>query len=142
MNIVKLLLLLAVIGAGYHQWGRHKDAQAFASEAQGGSNGFVSVLMPSGARSGVVLVLAPENCPSEDAQRAASLADRLESLGIPVQRSNHFSSEVSNPTADQRDRLNRAVAVINGEVPAVFVNGMAKSNPSLEEVVAQYKGAK
>ena len=30
---------------------------------------------------------------------------------------------------------------MNGELPIVLVNGKAKSNPTLEEVIAEYKAA-
>lgn len=150
MNIVKVMLLLAAGGAAYHHWHKPDVAQdtdgatvnarvsatanAMAHEA---SRGFVPAAMPSGFRHGVVVVLAPENCPSEDAQRAASLASDLERKGIRVQRSSSFSAEATNPTAQQRERLNRSVAILNGPIPAVFVNGMGKSNPSVDDVVAQ-----
>jgi hypothetical protein len=33
----------------------------------------------------------------------------------------------------------RVMSVMNSPLPIVFVRGKAKSNPSLEEVVAEYK---
>jgi hypothetical protein len=36
---------------------------------------------------------------------------------------------------------NRVTSVMNGELPIVFVHGKAKSNPTLDEVAAEYRGA-
>jgi hypothetical protein len=33
----------------------------------------------------------------------------------------------------------RAVAILNGEIPAVFINGVGKANPSAEEVLAEFE---
>jgi hypothetical protein len=35
------------------------------------------------------------------------------------------------------DRIN---GIMNGPLPAVFVNGRAKSNPSADEVASEFKG--
>jgi hypothetical protein len=35
--------------------------------------------------------------------------------------------------------MERAVDVLKGEIPAVFINGMGKSNPTAEEVAAEYQ---
>ena len=35
--------------------------------------------------------------------------------------------------------VRRHNAVMNGEVPIVFVNGRVKANPDLDEVVAEYE---
>jgi hypothetical protein len=141
VNILKLLLFVAVVAGGYHQWNKNKQAQAAAqSEASSSSsvsaNGFISVAMPGGSKPGVVMIFAPENCPSDAAQRADHLAERLSGMGIPVQRSSHYSSSTTNATDEDRARLDRALTVLNGEIPAVFINGMGKANPSAEDVAA------
>jgi hypothetical protein len=95
--------------------------------------------MPDGARPNTVIILAPENCPSEAAQRADSLASRLTEAGISNIRSSSYSTNIADPTKDQQAAVERAVKVLNGEVPAVFVNGMAKANPSFDDVVSEYR---
>jgi hypothetical protein len=37
--------------------------------------------------------------------------------------------------------VRRHNAVMNGEVPIVFVNGRVKANPSVDDVVAEYGAA-
>ncbi|HBZ98339.1 MAG TPA: hypothetical protein DEO97_02980, partial [Pseudomonas sp.] len=77
--------------------------------------------------------------PSDAARRADELAAGLTRMGIAVQRSSHFSTETTNPSAEQQAQLQRTVAVLNGGIPAVFFNGMGKANPTLDEVVAQVR---
>lgn len=148
MRIVTLLLLAGLAGGAYYQWNKREAASAAASTEGSGHpaapspSGFVSVAMPGGAKPGTVLVFAPENCPSEDAQRANDLVDRLGRRGIPAQLSSHFQSATTNPTAEDQARMERTVRVLNGEIPAVFVNGMGKANPSYEDVLAELGMAK
>jgi hypothetical protein len=61
-------------------------------------------------------------------------------MGIPVRRSNHYSATINN--RDQVPLLTRTNAVLTGEVPIVIVNGMAKANPTVDEVAAELRRAK
>lgn len=135
MKIIRLLILAGVVGLGYHWWQGRGDAPYPQGESR---SGFIPVLMPAGAEPDRVLILAPINCPSEDAQRADELAAQLTRMGIPNTRSSSYSLAVDNPTREQKERMDRAVVVMNSEIPAVFVNGMAKANPTAEEVAAEY----
>jgi hypothetical protein len=144
-----LLIVLGAAGFVFQWWkghaGReHHGARAIAMTQstdgrQASANGFIDAAMPDGAKPGTVLVFAPVNCPSEAAQRADALAEQLTRLGIPTVRSSSYSASVTSPSAEQRERVERAVSVIQGEIPAVFINGMAKANPSVDEVVAEYE---
>lgn len=136
MSFMRLLFLLAVAGLAFHWWQSRQTAASLAAAAS--PNGFVVAAMPDGASFRTVVVLAPQNCPSDGARRADALAADLEGRHIPVLRLDHYSVNSENPSEERRAEIDRAVQVLNGEVPAVFVNGMAKSNPSLDEVVAEY----
>jgi len=103
------------------------------------ANGFIPATMPAGANTNTVMILAPLNCPSEGAQRAILLEAQLTHLGIPNVRTSHYSINIKNPTQEQQDAVQRALNVLNGEIPAVFINGMAKSNPTIDEVVSEYR---
>jgi hypothetical protein len=139
MGFARLLVFLAAIGFAYHWW-NHREAAASATVAEESSpNGFVQAAMPDGVSPNTVVILAPLNCPSDGAQRADNLARALEGQRIPVARSSHYSARSEGFDAERKASLDRAVAVLNGEIPAVFVNGMAKSNPSADEVVAEYR---
>jgi hypothetical protein len=95
--------------------------------------------MPEGLQRNKVLILAPLNCPSSGAKRADALADRLTQMGIPYERGNSYLLHTSAMTTEQQFRLKHTTDVLGGEVPAVFVNGMGKSNPSADEVAAVYR---
>lgn len=130
------LIVGVLVGAGYFWWnGRGNDL----ADAEKSPNGFVAAVMPDGVPPDTVVILAPVNCPSDAAQRADALAAELGSKGIRTIRSSSYSSEIAEPTDAQQAGLERAVAVMNGTIPAVFVNGMAKANPTAADVVAEYR---
>ena len=81
----------------------------------------------------------PRNCPSEQAQRTETLIRELARAGIPVVRGDAFSFDVAEPTPEQMAGIDRAVDVFKRGAPAVFVNGMAMSNPSAAQTVAEYR---
>ena len=134
-----LLILMLVCGLyGAHQWWQTRDeARAAAFDA----TTFVAVEMPGGVQRNTVLVLAPPNCPSEQAQRTEALIRELGRAGIPVKRDSGFAFDVENPTPEQMQGIDRAVAVFKRGAPAVFVNGLAMSNPSAEQTIAAYRGS-
>lgn len=139
MNFVKWLLVAGVLGLSWQWWQRHEAAQLEAVLGQPSPGGFLRTAMPEEARHGTVLVLAPVNCPSEAAQRADALARELEGMGIPVQRLNHFSIDGTYSNDEQKLALEHTNKVFQGEIPAVFVNGMGKANPTADEVADEYR---
>ena len=64
------------------------------------------------------------------------MAVKLRKMGIPIQRTNNFS--ISSLTAQQMPLLRRTNAVMGGPIPVVLVNGMAKNNPTVDEVALEY----
>ena len=139
MRLLKLLLLVACLYGAYHWWnGRTADtAKDMASP-----NGFVSVVMPDGAALNTVLILAAPNCPSDQSQHAEALAQDLTEQGIPVARGDSISFDIENPTAEQIAGADRAIAVFKEGAPAVFINGMAMSNPTAAQAAAEYRRTK
>jgi len=136
MRVFTLILLVAGLAGGYHWW-HGRSAQAATSA--GNANGFVAVQMPDGANRNVVLVLAPRNCPSAQAQRAEALVAGLEQQGIPVVKGDSMSFDIENPTSEQQAGVERAVAVFNEGAPAVFIDGMAMSNPTTAQAASEYR---
>jgi hypothetical protein len=136
MNIAKLLLILAVAG-GYHYWKTHNEGAtpAGADASITSENGFVALPPMEGGNTDAVMVVAAENCPHEDAQRADGLAQALSEQGIPVVRTHN----VSFNQIGSSEEAGRITSIMNGRLPVVFVRGRAKSNPALEEVIAEYK---
>jgi hypothetical protein len=108
--------------------------------ASADSNGFVPVATPAGAAPDVAVILAALNCPSAQAKRADFMSKQLSQMGIPNQRANNYA--VSSITRAQMPLLKQTSAVLSGEIPIVTINGMAKANPSVDEVVAEYRRGK
>lgn len=141
MNFIKLLVILGIAGAGYHYWKQHHDGHsstAAVEAAMTSENGFVAMPSVEGQSTDAVLVVAAENCPHEDAQRADSLAADLSRKGVPVVRTHTINFNLPGPDSAVVDRIN---SVMTGSLPIVFVHGRAKPNPTLEEVVDEYQNA-
>jgi len=138
MSMFRALVVLSFVGASYGMWSHHRaSAHRVDARATGGPGEFVVLPPVEGQRAQIVFVVAAENCPHEAAQRADHLAQALASRGIPVQRTHEVRFRfTSRPDAATVDRIS---AVMNGPLPVVFINGRAKSNPSLDEVDAQYR---
>ena len=137
MKLLKVLMILALVFGAHSVW-KHPELWS----AQGGraeARAFIDAAMPQGAPPDTVVILAPRNCPSEAAQRADNLARELARMGIPHVRQNEYSAHFVDATPEQEAALQRAVAVLQGEIPAVFVNGRAKANPKAEEVAAEFQ---
>lgn len=139
MRLLKIVLLFAVLFGAYRWWDGNRKIDLDGMANQGG---FVPVQMPDGAPPHAVLVLAPPNCPSEEARRAEALVQHLTEQGIPVTKGSSMSFEIVNPTDEQRAGVERAVAVFNRGAPAVFIDGMAMSNPTPAQAVAEYRRKK
>ena len=122
MSLLRVLLVAGIAGGVYHQATKPRAPAANPAAA-----------MPATSN---VVVVAAENCPKEDAQRADHLAAELTRQGIPVMRTLSVSFTITEPDSGLPGRLN---AIMNGPLPAVFIDDRAKSNPSLAEVVAEFK---
>lgn len=140
MKLIRLLIVLAIAGFAYQSWTRHHAGgdSAGGGQSSASARGFVALPPITGASPAAVAIVAAENCPEEAAQRADRLADGLARQGVPVARLHNVSFEI--PDSDPAI-ANRVMAVMNSELPIVFVRGRAKSNPSLEEVAAEYRAA-
>ena len=134
MNLLKIILAITLAFGAYKYWHGHQVAKATREATN--ANGFVAVPPVQGAAEDTVLVVAAENCPHEDAQRSDRLAQDLARRGIPVRRTHNVGFAFTSVEGDTMDRLN---TVMQGPLPIVFVNGRAKGNPSLDEVLDEVK---
>lgn len=137
MSLLKILALIAIAGLSYDLWQKHEAEKDLAENTS--ANGFVAIPMPSDVSDREVLVIAAENCPKEDSRRADELAGQLSRLDIPVSRTHSVNFTFSNPDSRVIGRVNK---VMRGKLPIVFIHGKAKANPTLEEVVAEYRNTK
>jgi hypothetical protein len=137
MSVGKVLIAFALAGLAWLGWQRHNEhLGAAASAAITDSLGFITLVPPDGTSPAKVLIVAAQNCPKEGARRAENLAQQLAALTIPHSR---LSRVAFTPPADDPSFAGRLNTIMNSEVPLVFVNGKVKSNPDLEEVVAEYE---
>ncbi|MEJ2454514.1 MAG: hypothetical protein P8103_10190 [Candidatus Thiodiazotropha sp.] len=133
----KVLIIILLVGGAYHFWNKYNADKL--SHATPSPNGFVEVIMPSGTTSHKVYILAPQNCPKEAGQRADALERELKRRGVPVERSSKGSVSARNISEEEKSKFSNTVEILNGTIPAVFVNGMAKTNPDIEEIIAEYR---
>lgn len=137
MNLFKLLIVVAIAAGGYYHWRQSRQSELLAGSTSS-DHGFVSLPPVQGQSPAAVLVVAAEDCPHEDAQRADRLAEDLSRNGVPVLRTHHAGFTLTGADGNQLERIN---AVMNGLLPIVFVRGRARANPLLNEVLAEFKGA-
>lgn len=138
MRPVHVLIIVAVGFLAYNQWAGDPGFEELAAES-GTDNGFIPALMLDGAEPDTVYIMTPKNCPSEAAQRATRLAKQLGERGIPNVRRDHFRAAVTDPTDREMKLLDHTTAIIDGEIPAVFVNDMGSVNPSAQEVISEFE---
>jgi len=133
-----LLIAALSMGAAYGLWTSHERTVAERGLLPfQDTNGFVPVQTPPGTPPDQVIILAALNCPSAAAQRADTMAERLTQMGIPNTRANHYSASITD--RDQLPLLQRTSVVMDGEIPIVIVNGMAKANPTVDEVASEFR---
>jgi hypothetical protein len=130
-----LLLIALILYGGHYSYKNYGNAIPGFSDS---NVGFVEVVMPAGKKNGKVYIMAPINCPKDAGIRADSLERSLRDLGIPVERSSSGKFSSTENSSEYQKKFKRVVNIINGEVPAVFISGTAKANPTLDEVIAQY----
>jgi hypothetical protein len=138
MSFGKWLLLAALLVAAPQLWKMHErsvvNRKLLPLED---TNGFVPVQTPAGTAPNTVLILAAVNCPSAAAQRADTMAKQLSDMHIPSSRANSYSLAITR--REQLPLLQQTSLVLGGEIPVVIVNGMAKANPTVDEVASEYR---
>jgi hypothetical protein len=139
--LLKLMIVLAIIGGVHHWWVGRGGLEGMTADttAKGGS-AFIEVWPPDDFPSHSVVIMTPENCPSDAAQRAESLYAQLEQAGVPVEKRSSF--ELSAPGDSGEDvhaKFDATMKVANGAVPVVFIGSEGASNPNFNDVLAEYR---
>jgi len=139
MGKVQIAIVAAIAWVAWLAWHKHLDrVEAASLAAITDERGFLELAPPTGFSTNQVLIVAAQNCPREGAVRADKLAREMAEQGIPYVRSSSIAFTPPDP-ADIDRFVERHNKVMNSEVPIVFVNGKVKSNPSLDEVIAEYQ---
>lgn len=95
---------------------------------------FVQVPIPDGFPANQVVVSGLLDCP-HSGKNTRAVIDKMTETQIPYQHITSFSFSNSDDWAGMQ-RLNE---ILKRGGPVVFVNGKAKSNPTPDEVVAEYR---
>jgi hypothetical protein len=140
MTFARLLVVVALVAAGVHWWQAHSEEKALRALTTAG--GFLPVPMPEGAARNTVMVFAPLNCPREGAQRARAMVQKLNDLGIANVMMDHYGAQVFEPSPEAEAAFKRLNVVMTGEIPIVLINGMGKANPTVDEVLAEFRRAR
>ena len=140
MRLIKLMILAGFIGFAWNYWKKAEKSSLEAEEevhvtsTTRSSRGFVAISGINDAHGNRVLVVAPQRCSSYEAQLADSLVEGLRREGIPVTHTNSISFSGSD-----NETLERAEALMSQSPPLVFISGRVKSQPSLSEVIQEYR---
>lgn len=136
-NLRAVLAIIAVAsGVAYVKW---RDAKIY-DIPEASVNGFIPVVMPDGAAGDTVIVFTPPDCPSRALNRTRSLQDKLTGLGVPYVATSHYS--LGGVERFNEGDITRTKQVLEGTIPAVFVNGMGRANPDVHQVAAEYERTK
>jgi hypothetical protein len=138
-QLLKIAIIVAVVVFAYKEWRQQASAPRTAETATAAgarTSRFVALPTSNFGRSANVVVLAAEGCSEDAAQRADALTSELSRLGVPVTRAHDIRFEQLDPRVDDVGQIN---AVLNGTLPVVLVRGRARNNPTLDEVLAEYR---
>jgi hypothetical protein len=124
----------AIIGAVVYA---KSNSRTIAVSQPKNQTGFVKTAMPDGAIAREVLIVGPE-CDRPEGIRARTLASSLAKLNIPYRRTESISMN-SDSTDDIFGAMEQMDRLMKGDAPVVFVNAKGKANPTLDEVVAEYR---
>ena len=138
MSLVRFALVAALVGGGFYYFKQQHSTSTFAADAVVSDQGFAALPPAEGQVANKVFVVAAQNCTREEARRADHLADALSQKGIPVQRVHRVSFNLAE--RPEKEVMARLSNTMKGPLPIVFINGRAKANPSLDEVVAEFGG--
>ena len=112
-----------------------KRSSSPVHQAKLDTSAFVKVAWLDGASKNQVVIIGPP-CDSPEGNRARQLVKSLQDRSI----SSTFSTSLSISTGGADPALLDAWnQVMKGSPPIVFINGTAKANPTLNEILDQYR---
>ena len=136
MNLLKYLFLAClafVIFTLYARCSHHARAAA-AVELPLSEAGFVT-LPPNDLPNGKAVIVSQPGCPKAEAKRVKELDFQLMNAGIPREIREDVNFTFS--TQAEADLLNQFMG--SATRPLVFVRGKVRGNPTVMEVVAEYR---
>ena len=145
MNFFKFLLLVAGVYAAYTWWSKtdleprgtsqQPTSTSGSLSAEPSPNGFRPTLIPASGGADRVVIVAPVNCSSKACKTGDSLANALRNQGVKVVRTQNLSfGKITNA-----EEMRLAQSAASSSLPIVFVGNRVKGNPTLAEVLAEYR---
>ena len=137
MNLLKYLfyaVLVFVAFTIYARYGNHPKA-AVKVVLPVSDAGFVT-LPPSNLPNDKAIILTLPGCPKAETKRARELDFQLMQAGIPREMRSDVSFSFSND--DEKNLLDTFTG--SATYPLVFVRGKGRGNPTVMEVVSEFRG--
>ena len=132
-GLIKIILFLVALGYGAQYV---KDYYVDGLAETKGPGGFVPVPSAQGVKADAVTIVTAPTATEIAAARGEAIAKALSEKGIPVLR----AQQVNFAGAGGDSVLSaRAMLIMTGEQPVVLVRGKAKSNPTLDEVLLEFR---
>ena len=141
--ILTVIASFALCFAGY-QWHKSKqEKKLFVQDIKSRTDqyGFLDISVNLTGSKGIVIV-APVNCPSQQAKIADYLVTELNKQNIPATRTNgyNFSQNLNNMSEREINQMVKRIEYVRTMAPPqVFVNGKIKSNPSIEDIKNEWE---
>lgn len=132
-GLIKIILFLVALGYGAQYVKDHYiDGEAEAK----GPGGFVPVPSAQGLEGDAVMIVTAPTATEFAAARGDAIAKALSEKGIPVLRAQQV--KFAGASGDSVSSA-RALLIMSGEQPVVLVRGKAKANPTLDEVLLEFR---
>ena len=132
-GLIKIILFLVALGYGAQYV---KDYYVDGLADTKGPGGFVPVPSAQGVKADVVTIVTGSTATEVAATRAEAIAKALSEKGIPVLRAQQVNFSGSGGDSVLAAR---AMLIMTGEQPVILVRGKAKSNPTLDEVLLEFR---
>jgi hypothetical protein len=139
MAFAKALLLLVVAFGVFTLYAKYRQAHPAPASSETRADhtspaGFV-LLKRDDTRNPTVTVMVAPGCPRDEAVRGRELHAALQQAGIPCAMANTLEISFTDPAEAQR--VQQFMSGVRN--PLVLVRGWAKGDPSLQDVIAQYR---
>lgn len=134
-GLFKIVLFLVALGYGAQFLKDHYIERVADTKGPGG---FVPVPPALGLTGDVVTIVTAPTANEVAAARGDAIAKALSAKGVPVLRAQqvNFAGAAGDSVSTAR-----AMLIMTGEQPVVLVHGKAKSNPTLDEVLVEFRAS-
>lgn len=136
VTIVAVLAFVALTVAGKIK--RQKQIADMARDAPYWSEAGFYLLQRNVPKNQKVWVMAPLNCPSQEAQQARALCAAIQIAGVPCEISSQL--QLNPDSMEEAERVKKFMDQVAN--PLVIVRGWGKGKPTVQDVIAQYRAGK